>query len=79
MISVKENQDRKWRMEFFWENGTHLGHAYQEVDGFYVFVFPDGRNGAFEAHVLRSIADQLDKMNEPWQKQIDEDFKMGTD
>lgn len=43
-----------------------------DVDGF-VYYWPDG-NGHYASHNLREIADELDKMNKPWQDRIDEYF-----
>ena len=43
-----------------------------DVDGFY-YYWPDG-NGHYAPHHLREIADELDRMNEPWEKQIEEYF-----
>ena len=44
-----------------------------EVDGFY--YFDPNAVGCFTAHQLRWIADELDQMNAPWEKQLDEYFK----
>jgi hypothetical protein len=44
----------------------------REVDGFYYYV--EGKHGILEAWCLRVIADELDKLNESWNKQIDEYF-----
>lgn len=51
-------------------NGHVLGEFYREVDGYYVFVFADPNKGAWEAHVLREIADTLDEMNATWDKEV---------
>ena len=49
---------------------------YMEVDGFYCFE-PNGV-GYFTAHQLRWIADELDRMNSAWQKDMDEYFTRDT-
>jgi len=49
---------------------------YMEVDGFYYFE-PNGA-GHFNAHQLRWIADELDRMNAAWQKDMDEYFTRDT-
>lgn len=43
----------------------------QFEDGYY-YYWPEGSIGGFSSHNLRQIADQLDKMNEPWDKIIQE-------
>lgn len=45
-----------------------------DVDGF-IYWWPEGRNGHLAACHLRAIADELDKRNEKWQKEIDDFFK----
>jgi hypothetical protein len=45
-----------------------------DVDGF-VYWWPEGApNGHFAAHHLRWLADELDRRNEEWQKNIDDYF-----
>ena len=41
-------------------------------DGF-IYYWPDTKNGAYSAWMLRTLADELDKQNEDWQRIIDED------
>jgi hypothetical protein len=43
-------------------------------DGF--IYFWASRNGALNSQQLRQIADELDKRNEKWQKQLNEYFEM---
>lgn len=45
-----------------------------DMDGFYKYWPITNRVGCLTAENLRAIADGLDKMNEPWQKQLDEYF-----
>lgn len=42
-------------------------------DGFY-YYWPESV-GAFSSHILREIADELDRLNAPWQEQIDKYFE----
>ena len=45
-----------------------------DVDGF-VYWWPDGSpNGHLASHHLRWLADELDRRNEKWQKNIDDYF-----
>jgi len=46
---------------------------YREVDGFY--YFEPNAVGHFTAQQLRWIADELDRMDAPWEKKLDEFFK----
>lgn len=56
-------QDLKLRFQ-----GRELGWCYREDDGFYVFsTFRGGRY--FDAYILREMANYLDKLNEPLNKQ----------
>lgn len=51
---------------------------YQEVDGFYVW-WPDKSPYGFLASChLRILADELDRLNAPWQEQINKDFLTTT-
>lgn len=44
-----------------------------DVDG-YVYYWPKPNGGHFSPWMLRAIADELDKINQPWQDTIDEYF-----
>ena len=46
----------------------------QDVDGYYYF-WPISNKGSFTAHNLRQIADELDRINAPWDKQINDYFE----
>lgn len=43
-------------------------------DGFY-YWWPESYRGAYAAYQLRWIADELDRLNEPYKKQINEYFE----
>lgn len=60
--------------KLYYKNGVCLGEVLAKEDGFYDF-WPNLNGGYWEAHVLRAIADILDKKNESWQKEIDEFFR----
>ena len=57
-------------------NKVVLGEIFAKEDGFYDF-WPDIKGGYWPAWLMRIIADKLDEMNAPWQKQIDEDPTIG--
>lgn len=58
----------------YFHNGVFLGEIFPEVDGFYVF-YPDLKGGFWEAYVLRAIADYMDELNVPIQKDIEDYFE----
>jgi len=45
-----------------------IGRALHDVDGFWKYCPP--RNGWIEAHNLRKIADLLDGLNAPYEKEL---------
>lgn len=58
----------------FYKNGVYLGDIISKEDGFYDF-WPDySKRGCWSAYVLRELADKLDEMNAPWEKDIEEYF-----
>lgn len=50
---------------------THcIGHAVQEVDGMYYFLPRSTGSGLWASHNLRQIADLLDGLNAPFEKEL---------
>lgn len=50
------------------------GEFVTDVDGF-IYWWPEGSSsGHMASHHLRWIADEMDRRNEAWQKQMDEYF-----
>ena len=49
---------------------TCIGHAVQDVDGMYYFLPRNMGNGLWASHNLREIADLLDRLNAPFEKQL---------
>jgi hypothetical protein len=72
VITTKED---KGILSFYWDNGVYMGFAYVEVDGYYVFMFPDKMSGCHTEHVLRSIADKLGEMNKKWNDKVNQYFE----
>lgn len=58
-----------------YENRVKIGEIGKEVDGFYYF-WPELNGGCWDSTVMKLISDQLDKMNRPWQEQIDRDHRI---
>lgn len=59
--------------ELFFHNGVKLGEILAGDDGFKQF-WPELRGGYWETYVLRQIADMVDEINAPWEKQIRDFF-----
>ena len=57
----------------YFENGVLMGDILCKEDGFYDW-WPIHRNGCLSAAFLRNMADLLDEMNAPWQRDIDAYF-----
>lgn len=58
---------------------VRIGDVYQEVDGYYVYVAPLDSRGAFTSYDLKIIAEFLDELNEPWDKEVREYFENNPD
>lgn len=56
------------------ETDKVIGHFNLDVSGFYYWEHIG--SGWFEATTLRQIARLLDKLNEPFKKQLEEEFKL---
>lgn len=46
---------------------------YHDIDGF-LYFWPKPKDGFYSAHILRAIADYLDKQNKEWEAHIDAYF-----
>lgn len=60
--------------EVYYEDRVFLGHLLMKEDGFYDF-WPDLKGGCWSAYVLREIADKLDEINAPYEKELNEYFE----
>jgi hypothetical protein len=58
------------------DNGKAIGRFEQDVDGYFYFWEEVELDGCWTAHNLRQIADLLDKINEPYDKQVNEFFEL---
>ncbi len=70
MTFNKKSEDH---YEVVFDNGVVLGVFLRDVDG-YFYYWPEKLSGAWEAHILRAIADKLDEINKPWDEQIRNDI-----
>jgi hypothetical protein len=67
-ITIKNSSEDE-NMKHLWFKGSYLGHAYREVDGYYVFVSVS-KDGSWSSYSLRWVADALDELNKEWDKQV---------
>ena len=60
--------------DLYAHNDKKIGEVFSKEDGFYDFWPDDALHGYWPAYMLRAIADLLDEMNEPYQKELDTFF-----
>ena len=72
-IKVEKQLNNTYKV--YYDNNVFLGDIFAKEDGFYDF-WPEypGRGGYWPAYLLREIANKLDQLNEPYQKDIDTYF-----
>ncbi len=77
MIELKKTEhDGYCTYKVYWDNGKYLGDFEPMDDGYYAY-WPDkeGRGGAFTQHLLHQLYLELDKLNEGWDKKLEEGLK----
>lgn len=71
-------KDMGFKKYLFWgSNSKHIGYAYKEVDGYYVFIpsnSPSEWGKFWSGYALRSIANKLDELNKEWDEKIQIDM-----
>lgn len=60
--------------EAHFNNGRLIGQFEPLEDGFYYFWPQFEGGGCLTPFILREIADELDKLNQPWNDEIDKYF-----
>lgn len=50
-------------------NGVKIGEFLMKEDGYFDY-WPEKRDGYIPSYMLRTLADELDKLNENWDKSI---------
>lgn len=60
--------------KLYFENGVYLGEILMKEDGFYDF-YPELKGGYWDSALLHEIANLLDKMNAPWEEEINRYFE----
>jgi hypothetical protein len=58
----------------YFENGVIVGDVMMKEDGYYDWWPELSDGGCLAAHFLRGIADLLDELNAPWDRNIDAYF-----
>lgn len=71
-----EPKGKNETLDVFHENGVKMGEFLRGDDGYYDW-WPEypSRGGSLPAYFLRNLADELDRLNEPWNKQVEEDLQ----
>lgn len=58
--------------EVFTPNSVHIGDFLKKDDGYFDF-WPISGGGYWSSYLLKALAEELDKLNAEWDKQIRED------
>ena len=66
--SIKENN------KLYYDDRVYIGEVYKEIDGRYVYQ-PECNGGFFEDNTLIGIGTFIQKLNEPFDKEIEEYFR----
>lgn len=69
---VETEQEQKWEEASRIISRIDEDKSFITGDDGYVVFWPSENRGAFQAWHLRLIADELDKRNESWDKQVQE-------
>ena len=59
----------------YYENNKLLGQLEPLEDGYYYYWPNEDLQGCWDSHTLRAIADKLNELNEPWDRQINDYFE----
>jgi hypothetical protein len=61
------------RHQVYWRNSKHIGDFIRDVDGYFYYWAND--YGCWSSNTLRVIAEKLEEINEPYEKEVEEYFK----
>lgn len=73
-LEVKEINKRLYKI--YAPNGQRLGNFELDIDGSFYFWQNEKSTGFWTTWVLRTIADELDLLNKPFDKELELYFKM---
>lgn len=68
-----EKLNKSYRL--FSDNGKEIGSFQLDVNGYYYFYTDEETSGGWESYSLREIADELDRINKPYEDSIEEYFR----
>jgi len=57
----------------YYHNGVMVGDIQMDVDGYY-YYWPIMKPGFWASHFMRAVADKLDELNAPYDKELEEYF-----
>lgn len=69
-MEIKLEKASKFVYKAFTPNNKYLGTFELDVDGRYHYWQDKSLNGAWRAYQLRAIADKLDEINKPFEKEL---------
>lgn len=67
MIELTKVSDYSYNVKIY--NNPDMGKIEPLEDGYY-YYWPVLRPGCWSSSMMREIADKLDELNEPWDKQV---------
>ena len=68
-----EKLNKSYRL--FSDNGKEIGSFQLDVNGYYYFYTDEETSGGWESYSLREIADELYRINKPYEDSIEEYFR----
>ena len=68
-----EKLNKSYRL--FSDNGKEIGSFQLDVNGYYYFYTDEETSGGWESYSLREIADELNRINKPYEDSIEEYFR----
>ena len=71
-----EKLNKSYRL--FSDNGKEIGSFQLDVNGYYYFYTDEETLGGWESYSLREIADELDRINKPYEDSIEEYFRKAS-
>lgn len=74
MINFTKKDTNPASYEVVTWNGKVLGQLEMDVDGYYYFWPQKDIQGFWQSVILRSIADELDKINKDWNERVFRDI-----
>lgn len=67
LVDIIEQESGEYKVQY--HNGADLGTLEIASDGYFSY-WPKMYGGYWSSHVMRAIADHLDRLNEQWHEQV---------